>query len=59
MNDVCMGRTELELLEKVALVRRVLPQTCPKVVVPKISQPDEQSRRLCTDYRPLNNHLMP
>ena len=50
---------ELETLEKAAIiVQSVLPWASPSVVVPKSTQPAEHpSRRLCIDYRALNNLL--
>ena len=52
---------ELEILEKAGvIVRSVSPWASPIVVVPKRSAPGEPpKRRLCMDYRAVNNLLPP
>ena len=50
-------RNEIETLEKAGVIERSLsPWASPVIVVPKKSAPDEPPRRrLCVDYRKVNN----
>ena len=52
---------ELEILEKAGVIMRsVSPWASPIVVVPKRTAPGEPpKRRLCVDYRAINNLLLP
>ena len=54
-------RQELEALEKAGVITRsVSPWASPIVIVPKKSAPGEPpKRRMCVDYRALNNLLRP
>ena len=49
---------ELDTLEKAGVITRsVSPWASPIVIVPKKTEPGEPPRRLCVDYRALNNLL--
>ena len=49
---------ELDTLEKAGVITRsVSPWASPIVIVPKRTEPGEPPRRLCVDYRALNNLL--
>ena len=50
---------ELDTLEKAGVITRsVSPWASPIVIVPKKTEPGEPPRRLCVDYRALNNLLL-